>query len=1036
MAGYKAFWPAVLASFTLEAADGQGVSPPATGISDANRDGSYRVTTWTIEHGLPDNRVQTVLQTRDGFLWLGTVSGLVRFDGVRLKVFTHHNAPAFRSDDCLALAEDRDGILWIGTGEGLIRYAGRAFTYFGKTEGLPELTVARLVAASSGGVWAGTENAVTRVFADRVWHSQRFPRLWAQNGAFYEDEAGKVHLAGERLSSAGETNLPPDEPVTQRFVAADGTTWLATPARLYRVAPRARRPELVWQARAPEEAISALTGRPEGGLWLGTVGGAIFSWRDGQETRVGEEHGLAAGLVHSLTVDREGSLWAGTEEGGLLRIWRTVFRALAGERKVAAENDTWAICEAPDGTIWAATDGGLLGFAVEGVRRFTVADGLPANSVKALLIDRHHTLWIGTGRGVATLRAGRIEQVRLPGDLGGNKVRVIFEDTRGAIWVGAAKGVHRLAGQEQTWLTATNGLPREDVRAIHQDAAGRIWLGTFGGGIAVLEPGGPRLLTIHDGLPSDYVCELAVDGGGTLWVGTSRGLAVWRGHRFRSLTSQQGLREDTINGIVDDGVGGLWVSGNSGIYRLDRAELNAWLEDRANRLHPAWFGAADGLPSDETNGEKSSPTGLRTSRGEILFPTTRGVAVIDPRRVWRKPVRPLAAIDVVRVDDTVLWGDQVAGEVESPAQAGGRSEPPGEIDRRQPLAATLRPGSGRLLEIEYTASAFTAPNRTRFRYRLEGLEDTWTEANERRTAYYTRLRPGHYRFVVMAYDTRGNASERGAEFAFTLQPRFFETSSFLATMAGVLVALGAGLWQLKLSIGRRLRRAEELRLVDRERTRIARDIHDDLGAALTRIVFRSEMVARNTLGSANLEAAASGIAEAAREAVQSLAEVVWATNPGRDDLESLANFICQRAEKLLEGLPARLHLEVQQPLPALPLSSDVRHNLYQVVKEALNNAMKHAAASKIVIRLAVNDGELRIAVEDDGCGFDSQAPASEGNGLENMRSRITALGGTLELVSQPGRGTKVEARVRLPGLPVSSRGPRRGQPSRNPHERS
>lgn len=1025
MVGYKAIWPAVLASFTLEAAEGRVAAPPAAGIPDANRDGSYHVTAWTTEHGLPDNRVQAVLQTRDGFLWLATVSGLVRFDGVRLKVFTHHNVPAFRSDNCLALAEDRDGMLWIGTGDGLIRYAGRAFTYFGKTEGLPELTVARLVAASSGGVWAGTENTVTRVFADRVWHSQRFPRLWAQNGAFYEDPAGKVHLAGELLPSAGTTNAPLDEPVTQHFVASDGTTWLATPARLYRVAPRARRPELVWQALAPEDAISAMTEQPGGGVWLGTVSGDILSWRDGQERRIGEEQGLAAGKIHALTVDREGNLWAGTETGGLNRIWQAAFRPLAGEREGAAENDTWAVCEAADGTIWAGTDGGLLGFAVDGVHRFTAADGLPANSVKALLIDRHNTLWIGTGRGLAVLRAGRIEQVRLPGDLGGNKVRVIFEDTRGAIWVGTAAGVHRLANGEQTWLTATNGLPREDVRAIHQDAAGRIWLGTFGGGIAVLEPGGPRLLTTRDGLPSDFICALIVDDGGVLWVGTSRGLAAWRGNRFRSLTSQQGLREDTINGVVDDGIGGLWVSGNSGIYRLDRAELNALLEDRADRLHPAWFGAADGLPSDETNGEKSSPTALRTSRGEILFPTTRGVAVIDPRRVWRKPVRPLAAIDGVRVDDTVLWGDQVAGEVESPTPAGGRSKPPGEIDRLQPLEATLRPGSGRLLEIEYTASTFTAPNRTRFRYRLEGLEDTWTEANERRTAYYTRLRPGRYRFVVMAYDSRGNASERGAEFAFTLQPRFFETSSFVATMAGVLVALGAGLWQLKLSIGRRLRRAEEQRLVDRERARIARDIHDDLGASLTRIVFRSEMVARNTLGSANLEEAAGGIAEAAREAVQSLAEVVWATNPGRDDLESLANFICQRAERLLEGLPARLHLEVQQPLPALPLSSDVRHNLYQVVKEALNNAMKHAAASNIVIRLAVNDGELCMAVEDDGCGFDAQESASEGNGLENMRSRIAALGGTLDLSSQPGRGTKVEARVRLPGLPVASRGHRR-----------
>ncbi len=1013
----------LLASLHLEAAERRSV--PLLGAALPRREpaADYRVTAWTTEHGLPDSRVQAVLQTQDGFLWLGTVGGLVRFDGVRFKVFNFRNVPAFHSDNCLALAEDRAGGLWTGTADGLIRYAGRAFTHLGRSDGLPESMVWRLALGNTGEVWVGTENAVTQIFTNRLGLPQLFPRLRAQNCAFYGDSAGRARLAVDLLSPPGGTNAPPDEPVTQYLVAADGTTWFTTPAELYRRTP-GDSPEIVWRARAPEDTISALAEAPGGGVWLGTVGGNIISWSEGEASRIGKGQGLAGGKIHALTVDREGNLWAGTEDGGLIRIWQPAFRALGDERTAPAENNTWAVCAAPDDTIWVASDGGLLRYTPEDVRCFTTADGLPADAVKALLVDRNQALWIGTGKGLAVLREGRIELVPLDADEGGSKVRVLFEDAAGTIWVGTAKGVYRFAQGRRTRMTSADGLPQEDVRSIHQDAAGRIWLGTFGGGILVLEPGTPRVLTHRDGLPSDYVCTLVADASGTLWAGTSGGLAAWRGDRFRSLTRRDGLREDTVNGVVDDGAGGLWIGGNRGVYRLNQEELKAFMELRTERVHPAWFGAIDGLPSDETNGEKSSPAGCRLRRGEILFPTKGGVAVIDPSRALRNPAKPLVAIDLIRVDDTVLWGDEVVGEVEPRGRPGDRRSLGAEIDRVRPLEATIHAGSGRLLEIEYTAATFAGPNQTRFRYRLEGLEDEWTEANERRIAYYTRLRPGRYRFVVMASNSRGISSEPGAEFAFTLEPRFFETTSFGVAAAVTLVALGAGLWQLKLSVARRVRQAEEQSLVDRERARIARDLHDDLGVALTRIVFRSELAARGPQQAGSSEEAARGIAAAAREAVQSLAEVVWATNPGRDDLESLGSFLCQQAEKLLDGLPTRLRLEVQHPLPSIALGSDFRHNLYQAVKEALNNAMKHAQAGTITLRLAVAGSELRLAVEDDGCGFDPDASTAAGNGLVNLRTRIEALSGTLTIASLPGHGTKIQIRVRLPGgsLPAASDG--------------
>jgi signal transduction histidine kinase len=490
-------------------------------------------------------------------------------------------------------------------------------------------------------------------------------------------------------------------------------------------------------------------------------------------------------------------------------------------------------------------------------------------------------------------------------------------------------------------------------------------------------------------------------------VATARGLAVWQDGRFRGLTPQDGLFEDAINCVLDDQRGGLWLSGDHGIYRLDQREITAFLRGELERISPAVFGVVDGLPSDETNGTRSHPAGCLTPSGELIFPTTAGLAVADLAALNQRRVAPLMAITRVRVGDTVVLGDHREEEADVVAF---RARPAADGTTTIMVPA----GAERLVEIHYTACSFALPTRTRFRYRLEGLETEWTEADTRRIAYYTDLRPGRYRFVVEACNSRGVWSESPALLALVHPPEVAELPAFRIAVAVLLIALGAGLYRLQQGIRLRLRLAEERSLVERERARIARDIHDDLGAKLTRVVFLSQLAENAVGGQPGLPPAQANLTEAALEAVQSLAEVVWATNPERDNLDSLVGFMCQQAEKFVGGSPVRLRLDVPRNLPRLPLGSDFRHHLFRVVKEALNNALKHAHARHIVLRLRLANEVVRLAVTDDGRGFRLEEVVNVGNGLLNMQSRVAALGGRLRILSRPGRGAWILVRVRLP----------------------
>jgi len=474
-----------------------------------------------------------------------------------------------------------------------------------------------------------------------------------------------------------------------------------------------------------------------------------------------------------------------------------------------------------------------------------------------------------------------------------------------------------------------------------------------------------------------------------LWIGTAGGgLGRLRDGRIFSFTARHGLGANTVSQIVEDDYGHLWLGANRGILRVRKSELDDLARGAISFLHPRAYGLNDGMPAEECSGG-FSPAGLKTREGLICFSTVRGLIFLDPHQQ-----EEIAPSPTVLLEEVLVNGKPVP----PPGGSGGGA--------RQ---ITVPPG-GRELELRYTGLSYGSPEKVSFRYRLEGLEREWVEAGTRRAAYYSRVPPGDYVFRVIACNADGLWNETGATLALTLEPYLWQTRSFLAAV--ILLALGATAAILRLLERRRYRRQlailETRHAVERERLRIAQDMHDHIGGMLTQVSQLSDLGLGAASPDTPVRAHLERIGVQSRAAVQALDEIIWATNPKNDNLPRFAEYVSRFADEFFEASPVRCWQDMPADLPDLPLRADLRHNIFLAIREAFHNVLKHSAAASLWLRLALSDGQVRIEIEDNGRGFDRDTVSPGGNGLENMRSRLAECGGRMTLESAPGKGTKVQ----------------------------
>lgn len=731
-----------------------------------------RLSIWTSDAGLPQNTIEAIVQTRDGYLWMGTEEGLARFDGVRFVVSDRQTAPALRSPFVSSLFESSDGTLWIGTyGGGLARQRHGRIESF-RSDILGADRIRGMYETKSGSIYVATAGGgMLRIDGDRV---TRFTtrdglpvdRIWTVIG----DGSDGLWVA----THGGGVVRWRDGKVTQRITAhdglpndfartilrdADGTLWIGTDGdglaewrngAIVRV--------LTARDGLPSDLIRSLVRDRNGSLLIGTDGGLV-RWRDGHPETLGAVDGLPSPIVTTVIEDREGSLWVGTS-AGVARLNDT--KLLPFTRKEGLAGDAArAILEDRRGQMWVGTEGGgLCRMLPAPARCFTKADGLPQESVYALAESRDGSLWIGTdGGGVVRMRDGRFTDriANLPND----HVRAITESPDGTLWISTTGGLARVRGTKVESIAALAGLQLRPLLAVPD---GSLLVGTDGAGLwRVTGDRASRIAAAGKGLGSDRVFSLTPDAAGAaVWVGTSGGGLTHldlRTGAAHTLTRAGGLHDDVVFQLLDDGRD-LWMTSNRGLYRVGRDRVLAAMRGEKSDLSGTVYGSTDGMPSAECTG--AFPAAIRSRDGRIWVATARGVAVVDFHATARNPVPPVVHIDGVLVDGNAL--------------------PDGPLH--------IRAGAQRL-EVHYTAVSLRAPERVTFRYRLEGFDPDWVDAGTSRVAHYTKLPAGDYTFHVTAANEDGVPSAAEGRMTFTVEPEWFET--WWARLLGILL-IAAAIW--------------------------------------------------------------------------------------------------------------------------------------------------------------------------------------------------------------------------------------------------
>ena len=971
----------------------------------------YAHTSWTARDGAVLGLVFAMAQTHDGYLWAAGSFGMFRFDGLRFVPWQPPQGQSLPAKP-YALLVSRDGTLWIGTFNGLASWNGTELTL---PPGIGNGFVTSLLEDRDGTIWAGILAERGRLCAIRKGKGKA--ECSEPEGGFgqfvwslAEDSAGALWAGAD----SGLWRWKPGPP--QRFetpgmrvgdlsTTAEGELLVGIRgAGIQRVAGDKLVPYPMRSAARPGERLpgrdvksNKLLRDRDGGLWIGTEGLGILHVQDGKADAFSRADGLSGNIACSLFEDREGNIWFGSEKG-VDRFSKLPVTTLSRQQGLPNEG-TKSVLATADGSVWVATSDGLARWKDGEPTVYKERDGLPDAGVQSLHEDAEGRLWVSTDRGLAYLANDRFVAA---GGVPSKEVYSMAGDGAGNLWLSGNEGLARLHQGRFAENIPWSALGRwQQAKAIVADRSG-LWLGFWqDGGVMYFKDGKVQATyTSAQGLGAGHVAGLRLDADGAVWVATEDGgLSRIKDGRVATLTVRNGLPCNTIHWSMSDDKGSLWLYTACGLVRVLRDDLDTWIADPGHRVGPKVWGAADGVPLLALTPAYFNPPVAKGPDGKLWFVSGADVQVVDPDHLPFNPLPPPVHIETLVADH------------QPHAVANGLRLPPLVRD----------------IVIEFAALSLVDPRSTRFRYKLEGHDDGWQEAVDRRQATYTNLPPGHYRFHVKAANNSGVWNEEGAKLEFSIRPAFYQTTWFRVAGAALLIGLAWSGFQLGMHMRiRRLQRQFEATLDARvaERTRIARDLHDTLLQRFHGLLLQFQ-AAFNLLPDRPRESkhvlarAIDQVAEAiteGRDTVQGLRTSALETNHLADALRALAEDLSNE-----NGDAVSTHVEVHGTPQALhPL---VRDETFRIAGEALRNAFRHADAKQIVVEIRYDARQLGVTVRDDGKGMDPEVLRKGGKeghfGLSGMRERAELVGGRLAVRSSPETGTEVEFRV--PGSQAYSR---------------
>lgn len=1014
----------------------------------------YELQNWQTEDGLAQNSVTAILQAKNGYLWIGTYSGLCRFDGFSFTSIDTLEKSEISNAFINTLFQDKDGGLWIGTrSHGLALWKNHHLKIYTTKNGLPGNDINCINQDSSGTLWIGTYG--NGIVCFRNGHFITYPQLSEVHADYIEsiftdrydtvwigtNGNGILKYKNGRFSSFTKKNGLDNNHIRDIIRDSKDRIWVATSGGGITIIDHDKTSYLTKRNGLSSNVILALMQDNAGTVWIGTEGGGIDRYFDGKITNFSTKEGLSDDVIGEIYEDNRGDLWMGTLGGGLDRFRDGKFTTYT-TREGLSNNFIWTVFADASDNVWVGTDGGGLNVIRHSkISVINKKDGLSGDFIRTIYQDQKGRIWVGTYNGITVLDHGKKQIFNKKNGLANNVVLSLYDDGNDNMWIGTSGGgLQRYKNGKFTTFTKKDGLPDNYIRAIYGDHEGNIWIGTSGNGFSIYHNGHFTNYDTTDGLANNIVISFYEDQDHAMWIGThGGGLSRFKNGHFTNFTIKDGLLDNVIFSIFEDKEGYLWMSSDKGIFKINRNELNDMADDFISRVHSVVYGKSDGMISTECNGA-NQPAGWETNNGKLWYPTVSGVTMIDPNNLQIDTTPPIVHIQDATADGHINM-----------------------LMRRN----SLKPGSHQI-NFTYTAISLKATDNVKFRYKLIGFDNSWVAAGNRRTAYYTNLPPGSYTFKVIACNNDDIWNLEGATLSFVIPTPFYETYWAYGGYIFLLFIMFLGIvqWQSdvvkkkmadkfekeqlrlraeqerlqRLAIESRTRdRENELKLkaqekeinyqkerrkmekmvstafsqgVEGERSRIAIELHDQILGSLSNVMRKIQSSLRE-INDRNINL--TPVLPDLDQISQNIREIMDDLKPGTIEFFGLADSLDGLIRKQIDDSGRNIKFAMTAPDKNTNLSYYAKITIYRIFQEAVNNAIAHGKPETMELNIVEKRDQVIFELIDDGSGFDFEKTMKQlryrydrrGHGLLNILHRANTIGAKINWKRNPDAGVRM-----------------------------
>jgi signal transduction histidine kinase/ligand-binding sensor domain-containing protein len=956
----------------------------------------YFIQTTGIEDGLPHELTHRIVQDRAGYLWFSTSGGLVRYDGNHLQLISSPLIRNEESDVIYAIAQSSEGDLWAAPNcGGLVQFVNGQFIQRATKDDFPAVPPTFLTQTPDGAFWVGYFEAKLLRWKDghATWFTHDDGLAAGQTISLATDRQGKTWIASDSfLGSYDQGRLARrfEKPGTKLRLGAarSGGVWVVGSEQLQKLENGTL--TLV----TTNTPWSSVAGTPSvvfedsgGTVWLGTKGLGLYRFANGAFEKMPASHPW----VTDLNEDREKNVWVTTRGGGVNRLRRKQFSVLDA-RAGLPESVSSSVCEDSAGNLWIAYDGkAVVRLDRKALEQKETFNTDPLRLPLLVCPDHSSNVWVATRTSLMRWPLGKEAIAEDIGTPANGPLHSLFCRRNGEMWACGERGfVARWHdGKWTRYDNLTNVLALNMVRCVGEDNEGTVWIAMNNGGMLKFRNEQFTLLGPQDGLPPSMVRNMFLDSAGHLWMATTRdGLLLCENNAFRRVTVSEGLPDEMVDQIVEDDFHRLWFGTQVGLYYITRDELFQCASGKISRVSPVSYGRESGLLGYPAI-TSYQPTACKSSDGRLWFATYKGVLSVDPKTVKLETNPPPVLVDEVLLDD-------------KPVPAEGR---------------LVLPAKARKLEVRLSVIYFSAPSQVKIRHWLENFDSAWVEERNQRYFTYPKLPPGEYTLRYSACNPEGIWNTQIMPLTLVVKPYWWQIRWLQLVSGGAFLALlilSVRAWSHR-RLQLELERLEQKQTMEKERARIAKNLHDDLGASLTELGLLADLARRNGATLDKLKDVTGFLSERVRGLARTLDTIVWTVNPTNDSLHELAAYICEFSQELFSKTSIRCRLDVDEDIPHHPLSPEERSNLFLTAKEAINNVIKHSNAGEAWVEIKMSGNCFNIAIKDNGKGFNPAAPENaRRNGLANMRFRIQELNGDFSVSSVPGQGTTVSISISVP----------------------